>query len=271
MPRALRSYRDARSMSGRPTTRQVLDELAALLARVATAAGRAASSRAMSCIRPSCSTRSPRALPPEDVQLFYQTAILGRRDLHLAPDPRMGFEMTLVRMLAFRPAAEAGAGADGASTAPRSQALLVARRHDAVHRRHAAPRAVRCGARSQGGGRAPTRPGPTSSLRWTCRHSRASSPITACCWDARARWCAWRSIRAIRCCARSAGREARPGAVAPFRRARAARVRASSPRRPARRRRRPSSALARRSWTRRGARSKSDPARAHCASASAPR
>ena len=45
------------------------------------------------------------AIPAEDVQLFYQVAILGRRDLHLAPDPRSGAEMTLLRMLAFRPAA----------------------------------------------------------------------------------------------------------------------------------------------------------------------
>ena len=42
-------------------------------------------------------------LSPEDVQLYYQTAILGRRDLALAPDPRTGFRMTLIRMLAFRP------------------------------------------------------------------------------------------------------------------------------------------------------------------------
>jgi DNA polymerase-3 subunit gamma/tau len=42
-------------------------------------------------------------IPPEDVQLFYQTAILGRRDLAWAPDARSGFEMTLLRMLAFRP------------------------------------------------------------------------------------------------------------------------------------------------------------------------
>ena len=42
-------------------------------------------------------------LPAEDVQLFYQTAILGRRDLAYAPDPRTGFEMTLLRMLAFKP------------------------------------------------------------------------------------------------------------------------------------------------------------------------
>jgi len=41
---------------------------------------------------------------PDDVQLYYQVAITGRRDLSLAPDPRAGFEMTLLRMLAFRPA-----------------------------------------------------------------------------------------------------------------------------------------------------------------------
>jgi len=43
-------------------------------------------------------------LHPEDVQLFYQMALNGRRDLPMAPDPRLGFEMTLLRMLAFRPA-----------------------------------------------------------------------------------------------------------------------------------------------------------------------
>jgi DNA polymerase-3 subunit gamma/tau len=40
----------------------------------------------------------------EDVQLYYQTAVMGRRDLDLAPDPRSGAEMTLLRMLAFQPA-----------------------------------------------------------------------------------------------------------------------------------------------------------------------
>ena len=38
----------------------------------------------------------------EDVQLHYQMAVLGRRDLVWAPDPRLGFEMTLLRMLAFK-------------------------------------------------------------------------------------------------------------------------------------------------------------------------
>ncbi len=48
-------------------------------------------------------------ISPEDAQLYYQIAITGRRDLGLAPDPRTGLEMTLLRMLAFRPA-EAGSG-----------------------------------------------------------------------------------------------------------------------------------------------------------------
>jgi len=42
---------------------------------------------------------------PEDVQLHYQIAVLGRRDLAWAPEPRLGFEMTLLRMLAFKPEA----------------------------------------------------------------------------------------------------------------------------------------------------------------------
>ncbi len=42
-------------------------------------------------------------IPPEDVQLYYQIALLGQKDLDLAPDPRLGFEMLLLRMLAFKP------------------------------------------------------------------------------------------------------------------------------------------------------------------------
>src|SRR3984957_18757498 len=47
--------------------------------------------------------RMSRSMGAEDVQLCYQIALAGRRDLALAPDPRIGFEMTLLRMLAFRP------------------------------------------------------------------------------------------------------------------------------------------------------------------------
>jgi DNA polymerase-3 subunit gamma/tau len=54
-------------------------------------------------------------LSAEDVQLFYQIAVTGRRDLHLAPDPRGGVEMTLLRMLAFQPGGEAQPKAPGSA------------------------------------------------------------------------------------------------------------------------------------------------------------
>ncbi|NII53494.1 DNA polymerase III subunit gamma/tau [Luteibacter sp. SG786] len=56
-------------------------------------------------------------LAPEDVQLYYQIATSGRRELPLAPDARIGFEMVLLRMHAFRPV-EAGQGV----AAPRAAA-----------------------------------------------------------------------------------------------------------------------------------------------------
>ncbi len=49
----------------------------------------------------------------ELLQLLYQIALLGKRDLALAPDPRSGFEMALLRMIAFRPVAESDAAAPG--------------------------------------------------------------------------------------------------------------------------------------------------------------
>ena len=49
-------------------------------------------------------------LSAEDVQLFYQIGLIGRRDLGIAPSARLGFEMVLLRMLAFRPVEAASAG-----------------------------------------------------------------------------------------------------------------------------------------------------------------
>jgi DNA polymerase-3 subunit gamma/tau len=65
-------------------------------------------------------TRLAQAIPAEDVQLYYQIAVSGRRDLAMAPEPRVGFEMSLLRMLAFRPelaSAEAAAPAASAAAA----------------------------------------------------------------------------------------------------------------------------------------------------------
>ncbi|MGO0675932.1 DNA polymerase III subunit gamma/tau [Citrobacter werkmanii] len=44
-----------------------------------------------------------RIVPPTDIQLYYQTLLIGRKELPYAPDRRMGVEMTLLRALAFYP------------------------------------------------------------------------------------------------------------------------------------------------------------------------
>ena len=61
---------------------------------------------------------------PEDVQIFYQTALMGSRDLAFAPDERVGFEMTLIRMLAFAPVSPDG-GERQTRSQPDSQATGV--------------------------------------------------------------------------------------------------------------------------------------------------
>jgi DNA polymerase-3 subunit gamma/tau len=87
-----------------PDFAQVLDELAGLLHRVQ-----------LLQLIPDAAGEDDAALlglagrlAPQDVQLWYQMAVTGRRDLALAPTPRVGFEMALLRMLAFVPAGAAG-------------------------------------------------------------------------------------------------------------------------------------------------------------------
>ena len=63
-------------------------------------------------------------IPPEALQLHYQIGLLGRRDLPYAPHPRAGFEMTMLRMVAFAPASEAERAADR-SAAPVSAPASV--------------------------------------------------------------------------------------------------------------------------------------------------
>ena len=67
-------------------------------------------------------------LSPEDVQLHYEIGLRGRRDLALVPDPRLGLEMTVLRMLAFvpdsagaPPASESRSGGTGATFARASR------------------------------------------------------------------------------------------------------------------------------------------------------
>jgi DNA polymerase-3 subunit gamma/tau len=114
---------DARALDEwAPDYAQVLDELAALFARIALKQS-IADFAGDELYAPDLLERLANSMSREDVQLFYQTAILGRRDLSLAPDPRTGFEMTLLRMLAFRPAADAAP-----ARAPDARAALATER-----------------------------------------------------------------------------------------------------------------------------------------------
>ncbi|MBX5459987.1 MAG: DNA polymerase III subunit gamma/tau [Steroidobacteraceae bacterium] len=99
-----------------PDYAQVLDELASLLVRVGLKQV-VSDYEGDDVYAPELLAKLASAFTPEDVQLYYQTAIIGRRDLHLAPEPRAGFEMTLLRMLAFRPAGDSGAVAGSPAAA----------------------------------------------------------------------------------------------------------------------------------------------------------
>jgi DNA polymerase III subunit gamma/tau len=80
----------------------------------------------------------------EDLQLLYQIAINSRRDLDYAPDARAGFEMALLRMLAFRPQGLPPAAATSGGGAGVARATAAARPASAPSRPAAAasPRAV---------------------------------------------------------------------------------------------------------------------------------
>jgi len=105
-PRALLEY--AQSLEERASDYgQLLEQLAALLERVALRQ-LIADYDGDELHPPELLASLAAAISAEDLQLYYQTAILGRRDLALAPDARTGFRMTLIRMLAFRPAPASG-------------------------------------------------------------------------------------------------------------------------------------------------------------------
>ncbi len=103
---------------------------------------------------------------PEDVQLLYQIAINSRRDLDYAPDARGGFEMALLRMLAFRP--QGVAPTASAAPPPPAARATMARGVSAPAARHGASRpnarrSARPNARCRSlptGTRIVTRPGP---------------------------------------------------------------------------------------------------------------
>ncbi|MDX2321924.1 MAG: DNA polymerase III subunit gamma/tau [Moritella sp.] len=65
-------------------------------------------------------------MSPEDVQLYYQITLTGRKELPLAPDPRSALEMTILRMLAFRPQGRLQAPERDVTPAPVAIAPIVA-------------------------------------------------------------------------------------------------------------------------------------------------
>ena len=105
----------------------VLDDIAAMLQRVAIAQ---AVPQATSEFDEAETIKALAArLDAADVQVCYQIALLGRRDLALAPSPRAGFEMIMLRMLAFQPGDPVPmdtASAGGKSVAPKAPAQAAA-------------------------------------------------------------------------------------------------------------------------------------------------
>lgn len=102
-----------------PDYAQLLDDIARILQRIAIfqAVGR---TDAEDDLGAEDLARFAASIAVEDVQLFYQTAIIGRRDLNLAPDPRSGAEMTFLRMLAFQPAGQISGVAQSGNAAAKS-------------------------------------------------------------------------------------------------------------------------------------------------------
>ncbi len=89
-----------------PDYLQMLDELNSLLARVALfqAAGKPYDDE--DDVPAAVMAELAAVIAPEDLQLYYQVGLLGRRDMPFTTDQRSSFALTLVRMLAFRPGGE---------------------------------------------------------------------------------------------------------------------------------------------------------------------
>jgi len=100
----------------------VLGELLLALHRIAVIQAMPDSAGAAGEMNPVIQDAAKR-LSPEDVQLFYQIGLIGRRDIALSPDTRTALEMTLLRMLAFRPA---GLHGESPASGGRDRAAMAA-------------------------------------------------------------------------------------------------------------------------------------------------
>ena len=107
-------------------------------------------------------------IDPADVQVWYQFALNGRRDLPLAPDVRSGFEMTLLRMLAFRDAGVVGDGGNAKQAQRPAQENAAPRRPAPVAAADSAPapRAAEHAAPAQPRAAAPRIEGIADWERW---------------------------------------------------------------------------------------------------------
>jgi DNA polymerase-3 subunit gamma/tau len=150
-----------------PDYAQLLDQLAALLERIA-----------LKQLVPGFEgdelhpadllARLAAQIAAEDLQLYYQTAILGRRDLALAPDARTGFRMTLIRMLAFRPASAPGAlAAAPAATLTHSGATEPAAAPAAAAAREAVSMSAMPAPEQPSPAEAPLAAEPSAALDWS--------------------------------------------------------------------------------------------------------
>lgn len=95
---------------------QLLESLASLFTQVALRQAVSGAPPIDEDVDPALLDELAAAIPAEDLQVLYQVALLGRRDLGLHTDPSIGFSMTLLRMLAFQPGGSAGGGSQGRAT-----------------------------------------------------------------------------------------------------------------------------------------------------------
>ena len=129
------------------------------------------------------------AVAPELVQVWYQLATTGRRDLGLAPSARAGFEMALLRMLAFRPA---GAAASGAPARP-TQAQDAAKPANAPPARSATPPM-----RESPAPQTAPMPAPSSTPQSSAPQASAPDPIATRTLNDAEDWLALQSALALR-------------------------------------------------------------------------
>jgi DNA polymerase-3 subunit gamma/tau len=96
-------------------------------------------------------------VPPEDLQLYYQILLSGQHELALAPEPRTGLEMLLLRALAFRP--------EPPERTPAPPSPDSGARGSGGGARTVEPQASPVGASAAGSAPAAARPGPASAVR----------------------------------------------------------------------------------------------------------